>query len=83
MSVGQTFVCRDPYRCPQCDRESVVGILLVNDEGHHQHTWYVCTSWQGGRCGWTGWDVKPSPERLAANDEKEPESSSGREEATS
>lgn len=49
--------------CPECGQQSIIGLLLVNEQEKHMHTWYACTFWSSlslRRCGWTGWSV-PEP----------------------
>lgn len=57
--------------CPECGG-AVLGYVLVDETGAHQHTRYACTRWVrppeppggrstagdwGGECGWRGWTV--------------------------
>jgi hypothetical protein len=59
--TGTTFLCDRP--CPRCGHMTVIGYLLVNEDGEHMHTRYVCTFWQTqmprvlGQCDWAGWTV--------------------------
>lgn len=68
---GVTFTV-DERPCPQCGNFDVVGVLLVDGSGNHQHTRYLCTRWDAMAdipdpdhpatpCGWTGWSV-PEPQ---------------------
>jgi hypothetical protein len=66
--TGGTFLC-DEYPCPDCGQNKVIGYYFVTEEGHHMHTYYVCTYWASGadpaggpyktthRCGWSGWSI--------------------------
>jgi hypothetical protein len=69
--TGTTFAVETP--CPDCGQRSLIGYLLVNESGRHQHTRYACTFWRSGLspdglrplhepCGWQGWSV-PAPAR--------------------
>lgn len=51
--------------CPDCGQMTVIGYLLVNEQGSHMHTKYACTFWPSSKsltvaekpCGWQGWSV--------------------------
>ena len=54
--------------CPSCGNMTVIGYLLVNEQGEHMHTRYACTFWPSEvrpglphqdtrRCGWEGWTL--------------------------
>jgi len=55
--------------CPQCGHKKIIAYTLVNEEGEHMNTRYVCTFWPSSkdlkvtdpnrrpRCGWEGWTV--------------------------
>ena len=58
--------------CPRCGQKRILAYLLVNEDGGHEHTRYVCTFWPSNkglaamdpnrlpRCGWEGWTVPAS-----------------------
>lgn len=50
--TGRTFDVDVP--CPSCARPSLVGVLLVDQDGRHQHTLYVCTLFG---CRWQGYNA--------------------------
>lgn len=46
--------------CPRCGNKKVLCYLLTDEDGQHQHTYYVCTFYGRGRrasCGFHGWTV--------------------------
>lgn len=56
--TGTTW--RATLPCPLCAQDTVIGILLVKEDGAHQHTRYYCTFWGSGLkspCEWMGWSV--------------------------
>lgn len=68
--TGTTWKATLP--CPECGNYTVIGMLLVDEEGNHMHTFYRCTFWPSNRenlgrsnilrsdtrpCGWEGWTV--------------------------
>lgn len=70
--TGGTFLC-DEYPCPDCGQRKIIGYYFVTEEGHHQHTYYVCTFWPSAinpdgshtttkRCGWQGWRIPTDDE---------------------
>lgn len=63
-----SFFTVDDLPCPSCDQYTVVGYLLIDEHGRHQHTRYRCTFWRSGvkpdlsgalhaPCEWEGWSV--------------------------
>lgn len=65
--TGTTWLV-DTLPCPECRNMTLIGYLLVDEEGKHMHTKYVCTFWPTGvrqnrpyvntnPCGWSGWTV--------------------------
>lgn len=61
--VSGAFAVDSP--CPDCGNKSILGYLLLNENGRHKHTRYICTFWGSGnpvRCGWHDWVIpKPDP----------------------
>lgn len=65
LDAKATFDAEAP--CPSCHRSTVIGAMLYDEFGKHQHTHYWCTAWlrgdtspglpSGHMCGWHGWSV--------------------------